>query len=292
MHFFYLLPFVVVASHAAALPQPAGLSEQYSNNVDAILASGLEVRSYQHALKTREDSPTLMSLERRADSAKPPIVKSGFSTPPLSTMDYYEVEKLIYSLFKKDDFSFANIASTIKKVGDGIAKLSENGEKAGTKIGGTAGGLLAKYLSRATYVNLVLRVSPASEGQAIISFIQSIETPKNSSKIFSDFFQTSTELKTTIIKKEIESDGFIVNILKDTGTVIENVEAAIKLLVDVIDTFVKLFDMIKTLMSKSESGKISHDGISNMMKILAEFIAEQERLHAEIMEKLRALPPK
>ncbi|KAH6598540.1 hypothetical protein BASA50_003579 [Batrachochytrium salamandrivorans] len=264
MHFFYLLPFVVVASHAAALPQPAGLSEQYSNNVDAILASGLEVRSYQHALKTREDSPTLMSLERRADSAKPPI----------------------------DDFSFANIASTINKVGDGIAKLSENGEKAGTKIGGTAGGLLAKYLSRATYVNLVLRVSPASEGQAIISFIQSIETPKNSSKIFSDFFQTSTELKTTIIKKEIESDGFIVNILKDTGTVIENVEAAIKLLVDVIDTFVKLFDMIKTLMSKSESGKISHDGISNMMKILAEFIAEQERLHAEIMEKLRALPPK
>ncbi|KAH9276374.1 hypothetical protein BASA83_001065 [Batrachochytrium salamandrivorans] len=292
MHFFYLLPFVVVASHAAALPQPAGLSEQYSNNVDVDLASGLEARSYQPALNTREDSPTLMSLERRANSARPPIVKSGFSAPPLSTMDYYDAEKLIYSLFDRGAFSFANISSTIKKVGDGFAKLSENGEKVKTKIGGTAGGLLALYLSRATYVNLALRVSPASEGQAIISFIQSTTPPAELSKVFLNFFGTSTELKTTIIKKEIESDGFIVNILKDTGTVIENVEEAIKLLVGVIDTFVKLFDMIKTLMSKSESGKISHDGISNMMKILAEFIAEQGRLHAEIITALKALPPK
>ncbi|KAH6599925.1 hypothetical protein BASA61_002432 [Batrachochytrium salamandrivorans] len=33
----------VWASHAAALPQPAGLSEQYSNSVDATLASCLEL---------------------------------------------------------------------------------------------------------------------------------------------------------------------------------------------------------------------------------------------------------
>ncbi|KAH6573643.1 hypothetical protein BASA62_002835 [Batrachochytrium salamandrivorans] len=37
MQFFYLLSFVAVVSHAAALPQPAGLSEKYSNNVDITL---------------------------------------------------------------------------------------------------------------------------------------------------------------------------------------------------------------------------------------------------------------
>ncbi|KAH6579328.1 hypothetical protein BASA60_003328 [Batrachochytrium salamandrivorans] len=42
MQFFYLFSFVVAASYAVALPQPAELSEKYSNNVDATLASGLE----------------------------------------------------------------------------------------------------------------------------------------------------------------------------------------------------------------------------------------------------------
>ncbi|KAH6592280.1 hypothetical protein BASA61_004603 [Batrachochytrium salamandrivorans] len=39
MQFFYLVSFVAVVSNAAALPQPAGLSEKYSNNVDATLAT-------------------------------------------------------------------------------------------------------------------------------------------------------------------------------------------------------------------------------------------------------------
>ncbi|KAH6572057.1 hypothetical protein BASA60_006828 [Batrachochytrium salamandrivorans] len=39
MQFFYLFSFVVVASYAAALPQPAELSAKYSNNTDTNLAS-------------------------------------------------------------------------------------------------------------------------------------------------------------------------------------------------------------------------------------------------------------
>ncbi|KAH6597271.1 hypothetical protein BASA50_004622 [Batrachochytrium salamandrivorans] len=68
MQFFYLLSFAVVASHAAALPQPAELSEKYSNNVDNSLASILEARSYQPASNTREDSDTLVLLKRQANS--------------------------------------------------------------------------------------------------------------------------------------------------------------------------------------------------------------------------------
>ncbi|KAH9264522.1 hypothetical protein BASA83_011993 [Batrachochytrium salamandrivorans] len=50
----YLVSFVVVASYAAALPQPAGLSEKYSNGVDITLASILEARSYQPVSNTQE----------------------------------------------------------------------------------------------------------------------------------------------------------------------------------------------------------------------------------------------
>ncbi|KAH6563422.1 hypothetical protein BASA62_008516 [Batrachochytrium salamandrivorans] len=59
-----------VASYAAALPQPAELSEKYSNSVDTTLASGLEARSYQPGLNSYKDSPTLISLERRDDSER------------------------------------------------------------------------------------------------------------------------------------------------------------------------------------------------------------------------------
>ncbi|KAH6597970.1 hypothetical protein BASA50_004124 [Batrachochytrium salamandrivorans] len=68
MQFFHLFSFVVAASYAAALPQPAGLSEKYSSNADATLASGLEARSYQPVLNSYKDSATLVSLKRRDNS--------------------------------------------------------------------------------------------------------------------------------------------------------------------------------------------------------------------------------
>ncbi|KAH9253825.1 hypothetical protein BASA81_008132 [Batrachochytrium salamandrivorans] len=184
MQFFYLVSFVVVASYAAALPQPADLSEQYSNGVDITLASILKARSYQPVSNTQEDSPTLMSLERRADSAGSSKGKFLFGTPPLSRFDYYEAKKLIDSLFKQSDFSFANISSTINKTGNGFAELSESGEKAGTKIGGSVGDLLSLYLRRSTYVNLALTVSAGSGLNATFSFIKSTTPPLSSPRPF------------------------------------------------------------------------------------------------------------
>ncbi|KAH9264513.1 hypothetical protein BASA83_011984 [Batrachochytrium salamandrivorans] len=292
MQFFYLVSFVVVASYAAALPQPAGLSEKYSNGVDITLASILEARSYQPVSNTQEDSPNLMSLERRADSAGSSKGNFLFGTPPLSTMDYYEAEKLIYSLFDRGAFSFANISSTINKTGNGFAELSESGEKAGTKIGGSVGDLLSLYLRRSTYVNLALTVSAGSGLNATFSFIQSTTAPAEFPKAFLAFISTFDESMSKADKKEKESDGFIVNILKETGTVTQNVEAAIKLLVEALASLVKIFDVIKTIMSKSESGKIFYDDISNMMNNLTKFSAAQQNLHDKIIKALKVVPPK
>ncbi|KAH9276560.1 hypothetical protein BASA83_000688 [Batrachochytrium salamandrivorans] len=171
MQLFYLFSFAVVASYAAALPQPAGLSEKYSNDVDATLVSGLEARSYQPVLDTREDSPTLMSLERRADSAG----------------------------------SFENIASTIDNVGDGFAELSENGEKVKTKIVGTAGNLLSLYLRKATYVTLSLTVLASRGLSATFSFLQSTETPAKLPDAISAVISTFDESMDKAAKKEKES---------------------------------------------------------------------------------------
>ncbi|KAH6573679.1 hypothetical protein BASA62_002810 [Batrachochytrium salamandrivorans] len=177
------------------------------------------------------------------------------------------------SLKRRDDSagSFANISSTIKNVGDGFAKLSENGEKVGNKIGGAAGGLLALYLRKSTYVALSLTLSASSGLNATISFIKSITPPAEFSKTVSTFISTFDESMSKADKKEAESNDFIVNILKDAGTVFQNVEAAIQSFVDALDILVKLFDVIKTLMSKSESGRIIYDDISSMMESLTKF---------------------
>ncbi|KAH6601547.1 hypothetical protein BASA61_001926 [Batrachochytrium salamandrivorans] len=220
MQFFYLLSFVVVASYAAALPQPAELSEQYSNNVDTTLASILKARSYQPVSNSQKDSATLVSLERRA------VLR-------------------IY-------------LPRSKNVGDGFAKLSENGEK------------------RVKRYNF---------------FYQSITPPAEFSKAVSAFISTFDESMSKADKKEAESNDFIVNILKDAGTVFQNVEAAIQSFVDALDILVKLFDVIKTLMSKSESGRIIYDDISNMMESLTKFTEEQQKLH-EIIKNLEPPPSK
>ncbi|KAH6579452.1 hypothetical protein BASA50_006178 [Batrachochytrium salamandrivorans] len=72
MQLFHLFSFVVVASYAAALPQPAGLSDKYLNSVDTNLASILEARSYQPALNSYKESTTLVSLKRRENSGSDP----------------------------------------------------------------------------------------------------------------------------------------------------------------------------------------------------------------------------
>ncbi|KAH9248932.1 hypothetical protein BASA81_013389 [Batrachochytrium salamandrivorans] len=113
MKFFHLFSFVVVASYAAALPQPAELSEKYSNNIDTNLASGLEARSYQPVLNSYKESATLMSLERRANSG------SDSSPPPDTTPNETVGEPFTY-----DDFSSENLADTIDKVGDDVPIFS------------------------------------------------------------------------------------------------------------------------------------------------------------------------
>ncbi|KAH6585007.1 hypothetical protein BASA60_000702 [Batrachochytrium salamandrivorans] len=141
MQLFHLFSFVVAASYAAALPQPAELSGKYSNNVDATLASGLEARSYQPRLNSHRESATLMSLKRRGNSG------SGLSPPPDTTPEH-----TVSVPFTDDDVTSENLASMISKVKNGGYIFLSNEEAAGKRIGGYFGDLLTMYLGRATYI--------------------------------------------------------------------------------------------------------------------------------------------
>ncbi|KAH6563088.1 hypothetical protein BASA61_010328 [Batrachochytrium salamandrivorans] len=286
MQFFYLLSFVVVASYAAALPQPAGLSEKYSSNVDITLASILEARSYQPVSNTREDSDTLVLLKRQANSGGSSGGRLFFGTSPLPDLSLEEAKKLIDRVFKQGDLSLANISSTIDNVGNGFAEISENGEKVVTRIVGTAGGLLARYLRRSTFVNLALTLLTGREIKTIIDAIVSVTPPAEVSKAVLDFSWETMESVTGAYPKEKESDDLIANILKDTGAVRQKVEAAIELLVETVVILLKPLNTLKTILSKSEEVKIIYDQISTMMESLTKFTAEQQKLYDELMQAL------
>ncbi|KAH9247537.1 hypothetical protein BASA81_014857 [Batrachochytrium salamandrivorans] len=97
-------------------PPASGLSEKYSNNVDATLASDLEARSYQPGLNSYKESTTLVSLKRR--NAPEGLVRDDSgpdpSPPPATTP-----EKTVSVPFTDDDVSTMNLASTISNAING-----------------------------------------------------------------------------------------------------------------------------------------------------------------------------
>ncbi|KAH9274943.1 hypothetical protein BASA83_002655 [Batrachochytrium salamandrivorans] len=242
MQLFYLLSFVAAVSHAAALPQPAGLSDKYSSNVDITFASFLGARSYQPVLNSKEDSATLVSLKRRADSDGASGKPRRSSPPPSPLLTPEDVEKIIAKFFKDSDFTSANISSTIDKVGDGAVDFYKDGERAGKEIGGTAGPMLKRYLDRDIY-----------EGEVVKA---------------------------------------VSNILTKTGTVIENVNTINTSFKDLFDSRMKLFTLLGSPLKDSEAGKILYGHISNVVTSLGKFVADQQKIHDDIIKALGPPPPK
>ncbi|KAH9271939.1 hypothetical protein BASA83_005777 [Batrachochytrium salamandrivorans] len=127
MQFFCLLSFVVVALHAAALPQPARSSKKCSNSVSADLMSDLKAISNQPALNSQQDPVTLISLKRRDDSKR----YSGDNTT-IGPLD---------------------LSSTIDESGDYHGYLPKSMEEVGKAIGGIVGGLMMRYLEKTASVD-------------------------------------------------------------------------------------------------------------------------------------------
>ncbi|KAH9273508.1 hypothetical protein BASA83_004174 [Batrachochytrium salamandrivorans] len=271
-------------------PQPAGLSEQYSNSADITLVSGLEARSYQPELNSHKDSATLVSLKRRDGSGGDSGESSGKYGPPLLTPQ--DVKDIIASFFKDSDFTSANISSTIDRVKDGIVGFYKEGEKAGKEIGGTAGPLLKRYIERAIYVIVAIVGWLQKEGNPILHLIYTLVGAAKFDEIFQAFLTALRESRQLIDKKEREVTGAVSNILTKTGTVIENVNTIDTSFKDIFNSRIKLFTLLESPLKDFESAKILYGYMSAMITSLGKFLTEQQKIHDNIIKALEPPPSK
>ncbi|KAH6600280.1 hypothetical protein BASA50_002403 [Batrachochytrium salamandrivorans] len=259
MQFFYLFSFVVAASYAVALPQPAELSEKHSNNVDATLASGLEARSYQPGLNSYKESATLMSLERRDDSEESSGEDSeSDSSPPPNTTP----TKPFNDPFTKD-------AAIEDLVGD----------------------MLAKYLRRNAYVNVALGRWEHESVNDILGLIKSNfsedERPEEELKLTKKMETYSDGVHTRVNALLYATS----NIAEDVGSIIENVKKTRRSFKAIFESRGALLGALMSKLRLFEDGTTLLGQLGDVVTNLDEFLAEQKKLYGKIMKKLRAAFP-
>ncbi|KAH9269295.1 hypothetical protein BASA83_008657 [Batrachochytrium salamandrivorans] len=127
----------ILASYAAALPQPAGLSEKYSNDVDTNSASGLEARSYQPGSNSHKDSATLVSLKQRGNSGS----GSFPSSPSVPQNLVFETN----DPFGKAQHSALLLFDVVKAFGTDLGDAPKNVKAAGAALSESTGKLLVEY---------------------------------------------------------------------------------------------------------------------------------------------------
>ncbi|KAH6592349.1 hypothetical protein BASA50_008133 [Batrachochytrium salamandrivorans] len=216
----------------------------------------------------------------------------GSGPPPSPLLTPEDVEKIIAKFFKDSDFTSANISSTIDKVGDGAVDFYKDGEKAGKEIGGTAGPMLKRYLDRDIYVIVALIGWMVKEGNPIMGVIRSVMGDEKYYKFFREFITALEESAYVSSEKEGEVVKAVSNILTKTGTVTENVNTINTSFKDLFDSRIALFTLLGSPLKDSEAGKILYGHISNVVTSLGKFVADQQKIHDDIIKALGPPPPK
>ncbi|KAH9262949.1 hypothetical protein BASA83_013725 [Batrachochytrium salamandrivorans] len=183
MQFLHLFSFVVAASYAAALPQPAELSEQYSNNVDATLASGLEARSYQPGLNSQKDSPTLVSLERRGSYEEFSRDHRGSGSSPPPRLSPKDALRHISRPADKAEIGSMFLSLMVKAFGTDLGDAPENVKAAGAALDGNTGNLLVDYVQRSLQATDSLKEWVEEVGESLVTVIKSGLGDKEYSKV-------------------------------------------------------------------------------------------------------------
>ncbi|KAH6571159.1 hypothetical protein BASA62_004041 [Batrachochytrium salamandrivorans] len=274
MQLFHLFSFVVVASYAAALPQPAELSGKYSNSANTNLVSGLEARSYQPGFNSQKGSATLMSLKRRADSKGLPREKcKPFGDP-----------------FKDSDVSSENLFLTIENVEDGNVEVFKDGELAGNKIGGNTGRMVAKYLRRYVYVSVALRRWEQTSVSGILGIIKSGLGDAEYSKVEPGITKRLKALQDEFRVGFDAVVGATTDILRDVGLVGENFQKFNKLFEGIYFKFGDLLSELNFRLRQFKAGKAFYVHLTKASVGMGLFFQDQDRLYEEITRALGTAP--
>ncbi|KAH6573665.1 hypothetical protein BASA62_002821 [Batrachochytrium salamandrivorans] len=321
MQFFHLFSFVVVASYAAALPQPAGLSEKYSNSVDTNLASILVARSYQPGLNSQKNSATLTLLKRQDDSEglsednseddyednsegsagdnfeesvgdnseESSGENSGSdSSPPPDTTPATTPNRVVNVPFTNDDVSSENLASMINNVRDGGYILLGDEEEAGQRIGNHVEDMATMYLGKAAYVTAALGLWLKNSVSGILDVIESGLGEDKYSKIIRDLKKRRKSLENNFRAGSYSITIETSKLSKSTrGDVVNimyflSIREAFK---RTIFSYTKLLLKLRNLLGKFESGKTLRGNLDDINVSIGKLLTEQTKLHTETVEK-------
>ncbi|KAH9248996.1 hypothetical protein BASA81_013341 [Batrachochytrium salamandrivorans] len=318
MQFFHLFSFVVVASYAAALPQPAGLSEKYSDSVNTNLATGLETRSYQPESNSYKDSATLVSLKRRDDyegsskgssgddsegssegpsganskgpsgddSKKSPKENSGSgSSSPPTTIP----ERIVWNIdtsFDKAELGALLLSSKIEEVKNNHDDVPKNVKAAGRVIGGNAGVLLLEYFQNALYVANSMKNWVETTGKDIVSVIKFGLGDAEYSKVESSLkeaYEILTDRANGYLKVV---NAALSNIEKDVSTAKQYMEVIQVSFMYLFEAYIDYFEKLGLQLAKFGAGKNIHKSLSNAGVSLVDFTRDQRDLYDDIKNGL------
>ncbi|KAH6578208.1 hypothetical protein BASA50_007151 [Batrachochytrium salamandrivorans] len=277
MQFFHLFSFVVVASYAAALPQPVGLSEKYSNNVDTNSASGLEARSYQPGLNSQKDSATLMSLKRRANSGSDP-------SPPSATTP----EKKASVPFTDNDVDSMNLAFTIDSVQHGYYALLGDEKKVKRKMIDTFRVDVEMYLGRGTYVNAALNRWAENSIPGILLIIKSLLGEDEYSVIEKGLTERLKELEDGVRARTNAVADYISKIVEDDGSAVDNLERIHESLKDVFSSRMHILWIINDTIMNYKDGKTLYGYLDKAYESVDKFSTDQDTLYDDMMKEIEA----
>ncbi|KAH6597365.1 hypothetical protein BASA50_004507 [Batrachochytrium salamandrivorans] len=251
MQFLCLFSFVVVASYAAALPQPAELSGKYPSNVNNDLASGLEARSYQPVVDTLTDSVALMSLKRRDDDSKQP-----------------------------QDIVPGNVQRS--GVGDGPDNAPRNVKAAGKARSGPTGDGLIVYLSRSLYVSDKLKDWVNKVGSYAILVVYDSFGHTDYSTTVRPLRDTTTALTKRVrdLLKAI-NDG-IRNITRKTGPFKVQFKSIHSSFERIFGSYQEYFAALQAQLAKVGGTENICKYLTNAREILAQFFEQQDGLYKAI----------
>ncbi|KAH6586289.1 hypothetical protein BASA50_000753 [Batrachochytrium salamandrivorans] len=284
MQFFYLFSLVVVASYAAALPQPAELSGKYSNNVDATLASGLEARSYQPVVDTQKDSAALVSLERRGNS-QGSLGGNGESSTFLQSIISEFREPIVVS-----KLGCGALASMIEQVGDDLDDAPEDVKAVGAAIGGDTGDKLVEYFRKALYVSGKLKDWAEDIPEEMVALIKSNLSDEEYSEVESSLKEAYDELTAN-------ASEYLDGATDDLSDIEEEVDSANQEMKEIhglfectFNAYRIYFEVLQRQLNRFEEGEDICELLSYADTNLVNFSNSQQELYDEITQGLEAAP--
>ncbi|KAH6575808.1 hypothetical protein BASA61_001923 [Batrachochytrium salamandrivorans] len=284
MQFFHLFSFVVVASYAAAFPQPAELSEKYSNNADITLASGLEARSYQPVVDTQKDSATLVSLERRGNS-QGSLGGNGESSTFLQSIISEFREPIVVS-----KLGCGALASMIEQVGDDLDDAPEDVKAVGAAIGGDTGDKLVEYFRKALYVSGKLKDWAEDIPEEMVALIKSNLSDEEYSEVESSLKEAYDELTAN-------ASEYLDGATDDLSDIEEEVDSANQEMKEIhglfectFNAYRIYFEVLQRQLNRFEEGEDICELLSYADTNLVNFSNSQQELYDEITQGLEAAP--